>query len=360
MKGPKWLIALVIAFAAAVTGYYVWYGKSDAPAPPSDEAVAEPATSALVRVARLERHPLPTTLTVFGEVATGKVEAVSFPRAGQVSSLLVVAGERVQRGAPLAMLASDPSTEMAYEQAASSVNLAQNELHRQERLLQLQLATASQVDTARKALADAEATLKAQRKIGGGDAASAIVAPFDGVVTAISVAQGDRIQPGVAILQLGRADSQRILLGIEPEDRRAIRIGMPVTLSFVRRPGEQLHGSISEIDALVDPKTQLINAIVVLPASDDAVLVPGMRVRADITLKEQIAWIVPRDAVLSDGNGSYIFQVDQGVARRINVKTVAEQADVLGIDGQLDPARPAVVSGNYELQDGMKVRESNP
>ena len=354
------LVAIVVVAIATAVGFYLWRDQGNPLARPADEASSEPAVSVLVRVAKLERRPLATTFTVFGEVSSGKIEAISFAHAGQVSSLVVVPGQHVTRGAPLAILVSDAIAQMAYEQAVSSVNLAENDLHRQERLLQLQLGTASQVDSSGKALADAQADLKAQRKIGGGDAVSTITAPFDGVVTAISVAQGDRIQPGAAILQLGRADNLRILLGIEPEDRRSIRVGMPVTLSFVRRPGETVQGSITEIDALVDPKTQLINAIVVVPAAGNEVLVPGMRVRAEIALKQQLAWIVPRDAVLSDEKGSYIFQIDQNMAHRVNVKSVVEQADLVGVDGALDPAKALVIVGNYELKDGMKVRESNP
>ena len=360
MTKARSLVATVVVAIAAAVGFYLWHGKGAPPVGMADEPSSEPVVSALVRVAKIERRPLATTSTVFGEVSSGKVEAVSFARAGQVSSLLVVPGQHVARGAPLAILVSDANAQMAYEQAVSSVNLAQNDLRRQERLLQLQLATASQVDTANKALADAQSGLKAQRQIGGGDTTSTITAPFNGVVTAISVAQGDRIQPGAAILQLGRADKLRILLGIEPEDRRSIRVGMSVTLSFVRRPGETVHGSITEIDALVDPKTQLINAIVVVPTAGNEVLVPGMRVRAEIALKQQVAWIVPRDAVLSDEKGSYIFQVDQNVAHRVNVKSVIEQADLVGVDGPVNPAQALVIFGNYELKDGMKVRESNP
>lgn len=360
MTRRRLLVAVAVLAVAAAVGFYLWHGRGAAPTGAAGEASSEPAVSALVRVAKLEHRPLATTLTVFGEVSSGRVQAVNFARAGQVSSLLVVLGQRVVRGTPLAILVSDANAQMAYEQAVSSAGLAQNELQRQERLLQLQLTTASQVDMAKKALADAQAALKAQRKIGGGDAESTVRAPFDGVVTAISVAQGDRIQPGTAILQLGRVDKLRILLGIEPEDRRSIRVGMPVTLSFVRRPGETVHGTITEIDALVDPKTQLINAIVILPTASNEVLVPGMRVRAEIELKQQIAWIVPRDAVLSDDKGSYIFQVSQNVAHRVNVKPVVDGTDVVGVDGPVNPAEAVVISGNYELKDGMNVRESNP
>src|SRR6202011_5620703 len=110
---------------------------------------------------------------------------------------------------------------------------ARGELNRIEELFSLQLATQSQVDAARKALHDAEATLAAQRQLGGDVGLATVTAPFAGVVTAVAVAQGDRIQPGAAILQLGHTDVLRVQLGIEPDDFHLVRLGMPLTLSPV-------------------------------------------------------------------------------------------------------------------------------
>jgi hypothetical protein len=65
---------------------------------------------------------------------------------------------------------------------------------------------------------------------------------------------------------------------------------------------------------------------------------------------------VPRQAVLSDDNGSYLYQVAAGHARRVAVAKRAEAGNLVGVDGKLDPALPVVALGNYELEDGMAVR----
>jgi membrane fusion protein (multidrug efflux system) len=68
---------------------------------------------------------------------------------------------------------------------------------------------------------------------------------------------------------------------------------------------------------------------------------------------------VPRSAVLHDGNGDYLFQVSEGVARRVAVTVESDGDRLLGISGAgLDPALKVVVQGNYELSDGMAVREA--
>ena len=52
-----------------------------------------------------------------------------------------------------------------------------------------------------------------------------------------------------------------------------------------------------------------------------------------------------------------IFQVAAGKARRVKVTTAGESQGMVAISGTIDPQLPVVVVGNYELTDGMLVRE---
>jgi RND family efflux transporter MFP subunit len=343
----------LVTFLLTAAGGLACLGCHGAPPAP---AAPGPAT-ALVKTQPLQQRGLTDTLTAFGEVATGQVVAISFPRAGQVSRLLVVPGQRVKPGTPLATLTSDPNAKLAYTQAVTAVDFARGELRRNKELFALQLATRSQVDAAQKALQDAEANLATQRQLGGDIGLATVTAPFDGVVTAVSVAQGDRIQPGAAILQLGHTDVLRVLLGIEPADFGLVRAGMPLTLSPVDDPTKSASASIAESQGLVNPKTQLVDAMAAVSAANASFLVPGMHVRAVIKVGQHLAWAVPRAAVLTDANGAYIFQVTGGKAHRVNVTSGGESQGLVAISGPIDPHLPVVVLGNYELQDGMLVKE---
>jgi membrane fusion protein (multidrug efflux system) len=317
---------------------------------------AVPVT-AVVKTQPLQRRNLTDSVTAFGDAMTGQVVAISFPRAGQVSRLLVVPNQPVKSGTPLATLTSDPVAKLAYTQAASAVDFARGELRRTEQLFALQLATQSQVDSGRKALDDAEANLAAQQQLGGDIGTASVTAPFNGVVVAVTVAQGDRIQAGAALLQLGHTDALRVELGIEPDDAHLVRPGMPVTLSPVSDFTKTVSASIQELQGIVNAKTQLVDAVTTVPAARAPFLVPGMHVRATITVGEHLSWAVPREAVLTDANGAYIFQVVAGKARRVKVLTAGESQGVVAVSGNIDTQLPVVVVGNYELTDGMLVRE---
>src|SRR5438067_10887730 len=97
--------AVVLVIAAALSWQFM---QRRAAAKSTPQATSENEVSALVRTQALRKANLPTELIVYGDIATGKVEGVSFARAGQVSRLLVVQGQRVRRGGHLVSHATAP------------------------------------------------------------------------------------------------------------------------------------------------------------------------------------------------------------------------------------------------------------
>jgi len=355
MKRQQIIIAAVLVAAAGAGGWAVLrHAGAKADAGEGADG-AEVAATALVQTARVQQQALPLSLSVFGDVAPGKVEALSFPQAGQLVRLAVVPGQQVHRGDVVAVIASDPAAQSAYAQAANGLAFAKRELARNRELLALQLATQSQVDAAAHQLQDAEAAMAAQAKLGGAAASANLAATVDGAVVATPVAQGERVQAGTAVVQLGRTDTLRVQLALDPAQSATLRAGMPVTIAGGAAP---VAATLSEIGRAVDPKTQMVTAVVALPAAKQGALIAGMHVQAEIELGKRQAWVVPRAAVLVDDRGAYLYQVVNGKAQRVDVAKLAETAQNYGVDGKLDAQRPVVVLGNYELQDGMAVREA--
>lgn len=348
--------ALLLALAA---GGAWWYARpADASAPADDDAVG--GGGVLVQTVQTGMRPMALTMSVFGDVAAGKVESAGLPQAGQVSRIAVVVGQAVHRGELLAVLSSDPNALVAYEQAASALEFAQHELSRQRDLLALQLSTQSQVDGAVKAAADAKAVLAAQARLNGARGSSELTARFDGVVLAIPVAQGDRVAAGATLVQLGRTDTLKVLLAIEPARCAELKPGMKLTLAPPQADTPAVTSTIASIQNMVDPKTQMAGAIALLPAAAQSRLAVGAHVQGLIELGQRSAWSVPRQAVLVDEQGPYLFQVRQGKAQRVAVRKLLETEQAIGVDGALDAALPVVVLGNYELKDGDAVRGSAP
>jgi RND family efflux transporter MFP subunit len=349
-----WRLAAFVVVAIGLA----WWWKHRAPAEPAAEAVAPVAT---IRSELPRMQSVGETLDAVGDVNAGQASGLSFARAGQVVELGVVVGDRFAKGAVLATLAPDPAVRQAYQAAVDAVGLAQREWDRQKQLLASHLSTQSQADAAEKTSRDAQGALKALDEQGGGRGTSQLVAPFDGVVTTVSAMQGDRVQAGAPVLQVGRSDVLRVLIGIEPSDRARVHAGTHVILLPVVGPAAEprpVELALSEVQDVVDPKTQLVNAVVALPRAVAAQLAPGMKVRAQLRLGTISAVAVPRDAVLTDEKGDYVFQVAAGKAHRVAVRKKLDNGTLTAIEGIADLKLPVVTEGNYELEDGMAVKDA--
>lgn len=316
--------------------------------------------SVLIKSESLRKQSMGETLTAYGSVmpSTGATENISFPRAGQIARLFVVAGQVVKRGQALLEFSTDPNAAALYHQAETTEIFARSELKRVEDLAVRQLATQSQLAATRKTLQDAQANLAAQKNIGGGMATQQVKASFNGVVSLISVQQGDRVQAGIPILQLSKGGKLRATLGIEPEDIARLRVGMPVQIFSVFGNQPAVAAKLLQIHGVINPLTRLVDVDVELQGA--AGLLPGMQVRGTITLDSKESWVVPRSAVLRDAQGDFLFQVRDGHARRVPVSVAIESGNSVSVSGALDSSLKVVVSGNYELQDSMTVRETKP
>lgn len=328
--------------------------------PPAFAAPEAAAASVLIQSESLRKQSMEDILTAYGSVmaSTGATENISFPRAGQITRLFVVAGQVVKRGQALVEFSTDPNAAALYHQAETTEIFARSELGRVKELVARQLATQSQLAAARKALQDAQANLAAQKNIGGGITTQRVKASFDGVVSLLSVQQGDRVLSGVPVLQLSKGGKLRATLGIEPEDIARLRVGMPVQIASVFGNQPAVAARVLQIHGVINPLTRLVDVDIELQGAPS--LLPGMQVRGTIALDSKESWVVPRSAVLSDAQGAFLFQVRDGHAQRVPVTVQIESGNSVSVSGALDGSLKVVVSGNYELQDGMLVREGKP
>lgn len=324
----------------------------------SKESPPAESASVLVQTQPPQRGALPETITGYG-TATPAINGgmtLSVQAEGRVMRILATPGEAVHAGQGLLEFHLSAAASSTYEQAVSALKVAQQEQARTARLLAQQLATSDQQAQADKAASDARAALTALEQESGGKPLQTIAAPFDGVVSAIPVAQGDRVQPGAALVTVTRNSGLVVTVGVEPSLRGRLKLGQPVTLTPLAGGEAVLQGKLSRIDRALNPKTRLIDADVSVAGE----MLQGAAFRAAIQTGELRGWLVPRDAVLGDEQGDYLFQVADGKAQRVAVRRLGGGDDISVVDGPLDPQRPLVTVGNYQLSDGAAVRQDEP
>jgi len=170
-------------------------------------AMAATEPTARVETSQVRSIPLDTRLEAYGTIQADPdaLTSINLPRAGLINRLLVRLGQRVKAGDALLEIDTAPATRMDYLQAQAAVDLARSEVARVKRLLEEKLATRDQLQTAQKDLTDTEARLDSLRQIGANLTLQTVRAPFDGIVTQVSVTQGMRVQADAPALTPARA-----------------------------------------------------------------------------------------------------------------------------------------------------------
>jgi membrane fusion protein (multidrug efflux system) len=312
-------------------------------------AGAQQVPSVLVQLAAAEQGTLHPSVRAYGTVAPdpAHVTVIALPRDGVISSVSVRPGQVVDVGQAVVTFESAPSALATYEQAQSAVTLAQQDLAHTQELSKQQLATNAQVAAAQRTLADAEAQLRAQTQIGAERQTQVLQAPAAGVVIAINVGPGERVTANTAIASIAPRDQLIVNLGLEPEDALQLPVGAEVSLHSPQSARVSFTGKIQSVDALMDPKSRLVNAVATIPQNVAADLILGMVLEGVI---------VPHSALMTSRNGPSIFVVTSGVAHRRDVKVAMETDGLALIADGIMAGEMAVIDGNAGLTDGIHVR----
>jgi len=316
--------------------------------------------SVQVQTAPVKQHALKDTVTAFGVVRPNPESQTTKDASytAFVTRVDVTLGQPVKKGDALLELRTAPSARAQYLSAQANVRYARQELARKRHLLKEKLATHADVDAAQKALQTAEASFAAQRALGTGKKTRVIKAPFTGIVSQLPIKPGNEVQAGTQLFQLARRDSLEVALGVEPDEVGRVQQGMAARVMPLFGAGQGVHARVSQVNAVVDPSTRLVDVIVRLQGKQAAPFLPGMRVKGTLTIAAKHTLAVSRSAVLHDAKGDYLFIVQNGKAKRVNVKTGLESHGLIGVSGALKAGDQVVVAGNYELSDGMAVRRA--
>ena len=74
-----------------------------------------------------------------------------------------------------------------------------------------------------------------------------------------------------------------------------------------------------------------------------------------LTLREREALVVPEQAILNQGDRKYLFVVDDGVARRLEIQTGSREPGKVEIVDGLSANDRVVVTGQDRLSTGDRV-----
>jgi RND family efflux transporter MFP subunit len=322
---------------------------------PAPGAAAAAIPSVLVTAQKLTLGTLPDVVTAYGSIqpGPGAERLIAPPAGGSLASLAVAAGQRVAAGAQLATLVPDAASLADAERAASALAAAKTNFSRVSALLAAHLATNADLAAARQTMRDAQAASAALRATGAGTVRT-LAAPFAGIITAVLATPGSAFGPGTPLLRMVASAGLVATAGLPPAQAANLRTGAAATLQMLDT-GAKIPAHVTAIPTMLDPQTGLLPLQLTADAPFAAAL--NEPVSAEIIAQTLSGYILPRDAVQSDVQGDFIYQVDaRRLAHRIAVKVLGKADTQTIIAANIDARLPVVVSGTAQLADGMTVR----
>ena len=353
------ILAAGALLASTLAGGFFWgRSREGDTSTPVDPTVTEVVT-ATVKVAPMQMGNLNGGIAAFGSIVPqpGASQTLSVAYESRVLSIAVREGEIVAAGTPLLTLSGSPDAQLALEQSRIDAKAAEVQLAQTRNRHDLKLADNGQLAQSQQAFESAKAKVSSleARNLGASHTLKAI-AP--GVVTKISVQSGAVVAPGSSLLDLADISKLEARLGVEPQEATGLRPGSIVMLEAVDGGTQPVQAHLRTVSPAINPTTRLRDAYMILPPGHPFVL--GQFVHGTLTPVSHGGsggFIVPYAAVLPDGSHYLLYTVRLGHAVRHEVTVLRQDGDRVQVAGaNLDPAEPVVVMGNYELQDGMAVR----
>jgi membrane fusion protein, heavy metal efflux system len=296
-----------------------------------------PEQMAHVQVLSVQPTNLTRSLRLTGAVAYNSFHTtpVITQVSGPVSRIVVVPGQKVQRGEPLLYVASPDYSQLRtnYLKAKDAYVLAQKTYSRAQDLYQHHAIAEQNLEQAESAqtqaqgdLAAAEAALKVMGIANPDELVKAppsfealVKSPIDGEVVEQDVAVGQLLQTGTTqCFMLSDTSTVWVLVNIYQKDLPYVHVGDPVTIQTESYP-DVFHGRISYVAASLDPNTRTLQARI--ETSN-----PGLKLKKDMyvvatvdagTIQNAIA--VPDSAVLRDSENQpfvYVEVTDKQFGRR--------------------------------------------
>ncbi len=230
-----------------------------------------------------------------GSVEALRLTQVSTQVAGAVVELKVKAGDRVRAGQVLARVdarAAEQGAQASQAQvsaARAQLDLAESDLARKRQLLDQSFISAAAVEQAqsqqRAALAQWRAAQAQNRAAQTQTGFHVIQAPYDGVVSAVQITQGDMAMPGRALMTIYDPKALRVAAGVPASDLAGMNLAAAkLSVDIPALGGRLITPSKVEVLPSVNPQTLTQTVRADLPASLEAGLVPGQFARLQFSV----------------------------------------------------------------------------
>lgn len=322
-----------------------------------------------VSIERVERRDIEKTLSFVGNLEATEKATIVPDISGKLWKIYVDVGERVKKGQVLAELDHrhiDLQLEQAkagFEVAKANLDDAKTNYLRMEKLYKENAISSQQFEKVKLAYEAAQSQFQQahaalnlaqyQRDV------SIMKAPFDGVIVERLSEEGDVINPMMGgfgsrggVLVLMNFSKIKVDLDVSEKDILNIKKGNRAYLEISSIPGKRFIGEVTIVNLAADAMTKTFKVRAEFE-NPDLLLKPGtFGTVTVVTDAKKSTLAIKKEGMLENS----VFVVENGIARKRNVKAGIENITHVEIIEGLREGELYVVEGVPGLKDGAKVK----
>src|SRR5690606_2614237 len=182
-----------------------------------------------------------------------------------------------------------------------------------------------------------------------------IIAPIEGIVGILPVEAGNYVTADTVVATLD--DRSVIKIDFHVPERFAVNmaVGGILTASPIARPDQVFQGTVSAVDNRVDDKSRTLLVQAEIP-NDKDMLRAGMSFRVEVRFPGDVFPSVDPLAIQWGTDGSFVWVVREGKAKRTPVRIVQRNTEnvLIAADG-IAPGDTVVTEGVHAVRDGAEV-----
>ncbi|HEX6989461.1 MAG TPA: efflux RND transporter periplasmic adaptor subunit [Bacillota bacterium] len=372
-------LAVLAALTVLAAGCTPSPGRDQAPG--DGEGEEGPAAGTVpVLVATAERVDLSADLRLTGTLEPDRSAPLVSLTGGRVAGVDAEEGSTVSAGQVIVRLdagslaAQLNQAEAAYnlavaglEQARIQLEQAQQHYNRVQAFMERGQATRYDVEDAgfQLRLARHQAEVVAPSQVEQARAArdalrqqyqeTRITAPIAGVLARVDVDLGSPVAAGQPVGLVVDASRMRLVVPVSELHIGRFRPGASVTVT-VTAAGVEQSAEVAYVPALPAEGRRSYDVELVL-ANPEGALKAGMTAEVVVPLEQrQAAVAVPVDALVDQGDATFVYVLEGGRALRRPVEAGIVDGDLVEIVSGLNPGETVVVTGQENLYDGARVR----
>jgi membrane fusion protein (multidrug efflux system) len=357
--------------AAAVLSLLSGCGKNGQAAGPPGGMPPMPVT-----VIEAKPQQVPVIIESVGQTEGSKDVEVRARVSGILTKQLYKEGDKVKEGSVLFTIDRAPfeialaQARAALEQAKANLEMAKREAARLKPLVGEKAVSQKEADDANTTLLTAQASLLASeatvRDAELNLSYTDVTAPISGVTDRAQFSQGTLVTPGAAsslLTTMHIIDPIWVRFGFaESEAAQLRKAGGKTEVKLLLADGStyDMPGKLNYTASTVDPNTGMVQMRAAFP-NPHATLLPGQFVRAQVTIGERQAYLVPQAAVSQTDQGKMLFTVapDNTVAPR-PVETDGWSGHDWVVTKGLAPGDKIITDNLMKLRPGAAVMPHAP